>query len=915
MGARVMGTINNILRCSAALALGTTSAAYAQSTPPQSTQTTQTTEVEEVVVVGLRASLEAAAAIKQNSDLVVDSIVADDIGKFPDNTTAAALQRVPGVQVTVNDNNEIANPIIRGIPDILTTLDGREIFTGVGRGFAFQDLPAEALAGADVFKSSNASLIEGGVAGVINLRLHKPFDFEQGWSGALNTRGIYGDNTDEFSGTVGGLVSNRWEVGAGEMGALLNVSYSDIDFNRPVSFNCDPRSGSNGPSGGAGAVLPTCVGGLNQFGDYQRPQVNAAFQWKPSDELELYADGIYTEYESRWETDFIFSDIFAAQNITNLATTDRCGAYQVNPAGFQGSDSDPTQNLCVGQSARFNNVPGMTSTQARDSGTDQYLFATGVRWNSGAWHLDGDVSIERSHTENRIIIVDIGKQVSAVDVTINDGKHGTTNMVGNPLGVADDFRFANSLFQDLNDAVGKQFAVAANGAYDLDGWLTQLQFGVRYADRDSTFRAVSGGPEAPGGNRNTLVSSVNLPSNFLVRSPASISYINGGQHWLTPNRDFLLDQTDTLRALYGAPAGDPAWNPTRNYDANEQALAGYLQGKYRFDFDNGWLLDGLLGGRIVRTDREVMGTGTITPAPTPQDPNPSAVLTPVLTDTTDDDFLPSFSARLKISPELQFRFSAARTMARPAFEDLNPGLTYEVPINANIRPNGFGGNPNLKSQMSDAFDLTVEYYFARSSYLSAALYYRDIKDRIVDAINPETIDGVTYNITRPRNVGSAELQGIELAGQMFFDFLPGFWSGFGAMANFTLADSEITTTGDVLEGEEILGVSKYSYNLGLLYEQSGVTGRLIYTHRSDYTEALLGGMLAPIGAGAQFNGVRDNGRLDFSLGYDLTDYLTISVDGTNLTQAKYYSYFGNTSFPHDVRDDERTFGVSLRARF
>ncbi|HEY0685453.1 MAG TPA: TonB-dependent receptor [Steroidobacter sp.] len=895
-----MKTVNSILRWSAALALGSTSAVYAQSTSPPPTDSSG--QLEEVVVVGLRASLEAAAAIKKDSDLVVDSIVADDIGKFPDNTTAGALQRVPGVQVTVNDNNEIANPIIRGIPDILTTLDGREIFTGVGRGFAFQDLPAEALAGADVFKSNTANLIEGGVAGVINLRLHKPFDFEPGLSGALNTRGIYGDNVDKFSGTIGGLISNRWQAGDGEMGALLNVSYSDINFDRPISFNCDPRSGTNGPPGAAGVVLPTCVGGLNQYGDYQRPQVNAAFQWRPTDELEVYADGIYTEYESRWESDFIFSDIFAAQNVTNVSATDRCGAYDVNPAGFGGGTN--RQSLCIADSARFNNVPVMTSTQARDSGTDQYLFATGLRWNSGSWHLDGDVSYQRSHTENRIIIVDIGKQASAVDVTVDAGKHGTTNMVGNPLGVADGFLFANSLFQDLNDAVGTQLAFAGNGAYDLGGWLSQIQFGVRYADRDSEYRAFSGGPGAPGGNRATLVSSVDLPDNFLVNSRSSISYINGGQRWLTPNRDFLLDQTDTLRAIYGAPAGDPAFTPTRNYDANEKTYAGYLQGKYQFDFANGMSLDGLLGGRLTKTDRELSGTGLV-----------NQVQTPVTTDVSDTDFLPNFSARLRITPDLQLRFTAARTLARPAFEDLNPGLTYEVPINANIRPNGFGGNPDLKPQKSEAFDLTLEYYFARSSYVSAGLYYRDIQDRIIDAIEPETIDGITYNITRPRNVGSAELQGIEIAGQTFFDFLPGFWSGFGAMANFTLADSEVTTAGDVLEGRELQGVSKYSYNLGLLYEQSGITGRLIYTHRSEYTETLLAGLLSPVGSGPQFNGVRDNGRLDFSLGYDLTENLTVSVDGTNLTQAKYYSYFGTEAFPHDVRDDERTFGVSLRARF
>jgi iron complex outermembrane receptor protein len=905
-----MRNIKNALRWSAALALGASPAIYAQSTPAQSTaaQSGETQQLEEIVVVGLRASLEAAAAIKQNSDQVVDAIVADDIGKFPDNTTAAALQRVPGVQVTVNDNNEIANPIIRGLPDILTTLDGREIFTGVGRGFAFQDLPAEALAGADVYKSNTANLIEGGVAGVVNLRLHKPFDFDPGWSAAINSRGIYGDNVDKFSGTIGALVSNRWEAGSGEMGALLNVSYSDIDFDRPVAFNCDPRSGTNGPPGAAGVVLPTCVGGLNQYGDYQRPQVNAAFQWRPSEALEVYADGIYTEYESRWESDFIFSDIFAAQSVTNVTATDRCGTYNVNPAGFGGGTDE--QELCLGQSARFNNVPVMTSTQARDSGTDQYLVATGLRWNSGAWHLDGDVSYQRSHTENRVIIVDIGKQATAVDVVIDAGKHGTTNMIGNPLGEADGFLFANSLFQDLSDAVGTQFAFAGNGAYDLGGWLDQIQFGVRYADRDSTFRAFTGGPAAPGGNRATLVSSVGLPDNFLVRSRSSIPYINGGQHWLTPNRDFLLDQTDVLRAIYGAPPGDPAYTPTKNYDANEKTYAGYLQGKYRFELANGMQLDGLLGGRLTRTDRELFGTGLVTPAG-----GGDPVLTPVTTDVSDTDFLPNFSARLRITPDLQLRFSAARTLARPAFGALNPGLTYEVPINANIRPNGFGGNPNLKPQKSDAFDLTVEYYFARSGYVSAALYYRDIKDRIIDAINPETIDGITYNITRPRNVGSAELQGIELAGQMFFDFLPGFWSGFGALANFTLADSEVTTPGDPLEGRELQGVSKYSYNVGLLYEQFGVTGRLIYTHRSEYNEALLGGLLAPIGSGPMFNGVRDNGRLDLSLGYDITDSVTVSVDGTNLTRAKYYSYFGIEAFPHDVRNDERTFGVSLRARF
>lgn len=898
---------------STAMLLGSTQLAAAQTQPQQGATNVQSGEVEEVVVVGLRASLDAAAQIKQNADQVVDSIVADDIGKFPDNTTAAALQRVPGVQVFVGDNNEIVNPLIRGISDILTTLDGREIFTGVGRGFSFQDLPAEALAGADVFKTNTANMIEGGVAGTINLRLHKPFDFKEGLTAAVNTRGIYGDNVDDYSYTAGALVANRWSAGDGEMGALLDVSYSDINFDRPISFNCDPRSGNNGPPGGTGVILPTCVGGLNQFGDYQRPQVNGSFQWRPNDALELYVDGIYTEYESRWETDFIFSDIFAAQSISDVQATDQCADYRVQGAGFGGGPNDPLQSLCIGESARFNNVPGLTSTQAHDSGTDQYLVATGARWESGALHLDGDISYQRSHTDVRTIIVDIGKQVTAVDVDINNDKHGTTDMVGNPLGDADDFRFANGLFQDIQDAVGKEFAVAGNGAYDFDGVFSQLQFGVRYADRDSIFRAnAPGGPGAPGGNRVTLVNSVGLPGDFLRRSPSSISYINGGQHWLTPDRDFLLDQTDTLRAIYGGPAGDPAFEPTRNYDANEKTYAGYVQGKYQTQLGD-MTLDGLIGARLTKTDREISGTGLVRPAPTPADPDPAAVPTPVTRDTSDTDVLPNLSARLRIRPDLQVRLTAARTISRPTFADLNPGLTYDVPLNANIRPNGSGGNPDLKPQKSNAYDATVEYYFAQSSYVAAGIYYRDIKDRTIVSIEPEEIDGITYNITRPVNAASVTLQGVEVGGQIFLDSVldsAGFFGGFGVLANYTYADSENEET-----GVPLVGVSKNSYNLGLLYEKYSVTGRLIYTHRSDYNEFLIGGALAPEGSGDVYNGVRDNGRLDLSVGYDFTPNLTLSVDATNLTEAKYHSYFGTTAFPHDVRDDERTFGMSLRARF
>lgn len=240
--------------------------------PDQAGEATDADDGSEIVVTGIRASLARAAEIKRTAAQVVDSIVAQDIGKFPDPTTAAALQRVPGVQVTVGGNNEIQNPLIRGLGDILTTLDGREIFTADGRTFAFQDLPAEAIARLDVYKSNTANLIEGGVAGTIDLRLNKPFNYTEptiAISGKLN----YPSNVEKLGPQVSFLATDRWDTSIGEIGALLNVSWYDIPFNRPYNYVAERRAGSGSSEG---ILLPISTGGLNEYGRYQRPQANGS---------------------------------------------------------------------------------------------------------------------------------------------------------------------------------------------------------------------------------------------------------------------------------------------------------------------------------------------------------------------------------------------------------------------------------------------------------------------------------------------------------------------------------------------------------------------------------------------------------------------------------------------------------------
>jgi iron complex outermembrane receptor protein len=248
----------------------------------------------DIVVTGVRGSLASAQAIKRNAVQIVDSIVAEDIGKLPDNTVSDALQRVTGVQVT-RGAGEATSVLVRGLPNVATLLNGREAFTGTGRGFALQDIPAELIAGVDVYKTNTPDLIEGGITGLIDVRLRRPFDFK-GFQVAGSGRAVYSDQADKWGYIGSGLISNRWETGAGEFGALVGVSYNRRRYQDQTAFDFI--------SSGTPIATPDTVGGLYTSGDRKRLAVNTSLQWKPSPDLEFYADGVFTQYKETQAVDF-----------------------------------------------------------------------------------------------------------------------------------------------------------------------------------------------------------------------------------------------------------------------------------------------------------------------------------------------------------------------------------------------------------------------------------------------------------------------------------------------------------------------------------------------------------------------------------------------------------------------------------
>jgi TonB-dependent receptor len=219
--------------------IASTPLAHAQNTPASSSPApadSETVVLDEMVVNTVRDSLISAQEIKQNAPQLVDSIVAEDIGKLPDNSVADALQHLPGIQVG-RGNGEVGTVLIRGLPNLGTTVNGNEIFTGTSRGLALQDIPAELVAGVDVYKSTSPEKVEGGIAGLVDIRLRKPFDFDRPRR-AGGLRLIWGENADKI-GYVGSLLfSNRWKTAKGEAGLLYAGAYQQRYFVDQTAFTC-----------------------------------------------------------------------------------------------------------------------------------------------------------------------------------------------------------------------------------------------------------------------------------------------------------------------------------------------------------------------------------------------------------------------------------------------------------------------------------------------------------------------------------------------------------------------------------------------------------------------------------------------------------------------------------------------------
>ncbi len=540
-----------------ALVLTLPGAALAQTTAPaaqaDTTATGDAAPTKEVVVVGVRRSLKTAQQIKRDADTVVDSITATDIGSFPDKSVAEALQRVAGITVnrfaassdTAHFSAEPSGVLVRGLQQVRSEFNGRDTFTAnSSRGLSWGDVSPELMSGVDSYKNQTADMIEGGIAGSINLRTRLPFD-SKGQLIAVSADLNYGDLAKKSTPDYSAIYSNRWDTSLGEFGFLANYAYSHVvtetnglQFGRMGTFcnNIDATNPTvcNGSQFGTSswAYIPSSVTDSNNSYDRVRKGAALAAQWQNHDHT-MQATLQYndTRYNNSFHERTVQASAFSVYGASvydpltgsttvepadgSSFTFDKSGLFQsgtmVSPIGWWGADDAASAQVAQNSSGQqmvnacygWNNCnPAQQganlSTTTRYSQNNEYTQDTSFnfKWDvTDRLKTNFDVQYVQSKVKNYDISVslasyaNLGLDMSSGEPVITLSTPVNVNQSAGGLTNANNYSYYD-VMDHSEDSNGHELATRFDVQYKLGdgGWLDTLKAGVRYSDREQTVR-------------------------------------------------------------------------------------------------------------------------------------------------------------------------------------------------------------------------------------------------------------------------------------------------------------------------------------------------------------------------------------------------------------------------------------------
>lgn len=856
------------------------------SSPPAAPAADETQKKEEAVVLetfvvsGVAASMQKAQAIKRESLQIVDSIIADDINKLPDLSVTEALQRITGVSIQ-RDLGDGASVALRGLNEVTSSINGQEVFspqvvTGESRQMNLQTIPSEMVAAINVYKTPSADMLEGGIAGTIDIRLRKPLDFDGKLNGYFSGRLVNGEAADATKFQYSGVLTDTWKVGDGKVGVLVNYTKQDRAIRQDLSSTGNPiiLNTSSGPViGYNGSYEPRF------FAERNRDGRSVVLQWAPAKNLRFFAEYSHSQQETLqdsvapWFTpSATVTDVVLYSGLTYLANHDNNAAT-------------PMVQVPVAQSYKVVGGNFNEYSIIRDWKERTQQFTAG-----GAWHGDNvTVEGEISRMESRSDFDNLGvySTLTGVDYTHDVSSDVPAVLPVDPNRITIDraadgtfaFWFYNNIINNADSTTGK---VDATHRFESSSFFRSLKYGVRLAQRGGDIDRVSVSGGIPGHISDyPSLYGASKADNFFDGNPGKVN-------------SFLEVKTAPLRGyssfatLVGANPVLPGPQPTYEFDITEKTWAGYVmtsfasQSKLKFD--------GNVGVRVIGTDINSAGFKRL-----------NGVYSPITLKGDYTDVLPSLNTRWFIGENLIVRFSASKQLSRQSFGKLRPNLTLTPPGTVGQIGTGSEGNPDLPPLRTDQFDIAIEKYFNESTYVYASVYRKQIDGYTQNATTLETIDGVQYNISRPYAVDGAEIQGAEFGYQQFFTFLPGLLSGLGVNANYTYIDANDPA------GLPLTNLSKNGYNVIAMYEKGPWSGRVAYNWRDTFarSNSTNGGA---IGTVPLYD--KAFGWMDASLSYSVNQHLKVSLDVANVLRTHRESYYKETVFQNEDVLEDRQFYLS-----
>lgn len=831
-------------------------------------------EMEAFAVSGYRSALADSLDAKRQSDQVTDSIMAEEIGQFPDTNLAEAIQRITGVAMTRN-NGEGEKVSVRGLNPNFTRVEinGRSSMVTVDDSSPERDAQlsvfnSDLYNSIEVIKSPSARDVEGGVGGTVKLNTFKPLDIGKLSYGA-DFSYTMADHKDSDEPGFSGFYSNVFADG--KLGLLIQGTYEERDRRVDrIENNRDFGTVDEGflkddsdPAALAlvGSKFPNRVRYFSKAGENPRLNLTGALQFRPTDQLEFYVDGLISREERKEPRSRIQIDWSRGDLISGVV--------------------DPATNTLVQATIDRHRVD--FDTQYRDADVESTGITGGFKWDNGdRLSVAGEVSF--SDGEEDWIQYTAGHRVNRDGVASWDlSQDFRIPIYITPALTLDtaDMNFRNLMAR--RRVIGYEETVARldlQYALDDGGFFSSLESGLRFTD--NSFNRRQG-------------------DNVQSTRPGSLRWSDG-------NTNYGISATDDFSFGYGPDAVATSW-PTVDpealiaeyplerpldinssggvYDVEEETTAFYFQANFN-DTIGSMRARGNIGARYVNT--KAGGQGKFT-AELEDGSTVEIQDEPFYLDQDYTEILPSFNLILSADdPQapVQMRAAISQALTRPTINEMRP----EVTVNE-LEDEISRGNPGLDPFLAWQYDLGIEAYFGVNDEGMFAItgFIKDVENFIVPAQFTETVGFPDVGIPSQEwlvdsfaNGDSADIKGVEMSFQTPFTFLPAPFDDFGTMLNYTYIDSEFTD--EFGNSNPFPGTSENTFNAVLFYERGGFSTRFAYNFRDDF---LIVPSTAADGSNAEYTeGV---GRLDIGVRYRWESGFRVALDFINVTEEVDYIYY------------------------